>query len=116
MTEIQSYPGLLDVQVFVDPKTNEVSGMFAFNFLGLCVRDGGDWEPALRSETNIDEIASHDIYVIDWTIDDIPIGEADLDDISEHALIEAYDKETITLEMVKHFCYPIQQGSSAAEN
>jgi hypothetical protein len=108
MAEIKNYPGLLDVQVFVNPQTSEVEGIFAFNFLGLCVRSEGDWEPVLRSESNIDEIASDDIYVLDWTVDDITIGEADLEEDYEHPLLEAYDNETVTLDMVKKYCFPIQ--------
>lgn len=109
MAEIKNYPGLLDVQVFVNPETSEVDGIFAFNFLGLCVRSEGDWEPVLRSESNIDEIASDDIYRLDWAVDDVPISEVNLDDdIEEHALLEAYDNGTITLDMVKKYCYPIQ--------
>lgn len=108
MAEIKSYPGLLDVQVFVNPQTSEVDNIFALNFLGLCVRSEGDWEPVLRSETNIDEIASDDIYVIDWAIDDVTVGEADPEDEDEHPLLEAFDNGTITLDMVKKYCFPIQ--------
>jgi hypothetical protein len=111
MAEIKSYPGLIDVQVYVNPQTSEIDGIFALNFLGLCVRSEGDWEPVLRSETNIDEISSDDIYRLDWAIDDVPISEATPDDDGEHALLEAYDNDTITLDMVKKYCYPIQQAS-----
>jgi hypothetical protein len=111
MAEMQDLPGLLDVYVYVNPETSEVDGIFAFNFLGLCVRSEGDWEPVLRSETNIDEIASDDIYRVDWMIDDIPASEATEDDDDEHPLFEAYDNDTITLELIKYYCYPIQQES-----
>jgi len=110
VTGIEDFPGLIDVQVFVNPETSEVDGIFAFNFLGLCVRSEGDWEPVLRSETNIDELSSDDIYVLDWSIDDIPISEADPDDDEEHPLLEAYDNDTITLDLVKKYCRPIQDS------
>ena len=109
MSEVEVFPpSVIDVQVFVDPETQVVSGMFAFTFLGLTVRHEGDWEPVLRSETNIDEISHHDIYSIDWSVDAIPNSEVDLSVELEHELVEAYDNETITLEMIKHFCTVIQ--------
>jgi hypothetical protein len=111
MAETKDYPGLIDVQVYVNPQTSEIDGIFALNFLGLCVRSEGDWEPVLRSETNIDEIASDDIYRVDWMIDDIPASEATEDDDDEHPLFEAYDNDTINLELIKYYCYPIQQAS-----
>ena len=111
MTEIKDYPGLLDVHVYVNPQTSEIDGIFALNFLGLCVRSEGDWEPVLRSETNIDEISSDDIYRLDWSIDAVPISEVNLDDdIEEHALLEAFDNDTITLELVKYYCHIIQKS------
>jgi hypothetical protein len=78
--------------------------------MGLTVRDSGDWEPVLRSETNIDETASNNIYAIDWTIDDIPNSEADLSVDLEHPLVEAYDNDTITLDMIKKYCFTIQEA------
>jgi hypothetical protein len=110
MTEIKDYPGLLDVHVYVNPQTSEIDGIFAFNFLGLCVRSEGDWEPVLRSETNIDEISADDIYLLDWSIDDVPVSEADPDDDSEHPLFEAFDNDTVTLELVKYYCRLIQKS------
>lgn len=109
MSDVQVFPpALFDVQIFVDPTTKQVSGMFAFTFLGITVRHEGDWEPVLRSETNLDDISHHDIYSIDWTVDDIPNSEADLSVELEHDLVLAYDNETITLDMIKHFCTVIQ--------
>jgi hypothetical protein len=109
MSEIVDYPGLLDVHVYVNPTTSEVDGIFALNFLGLCIRSEGDWEPVLRSETNIDELSSDDIYRLDWSIDDIPVSEASPEDMDEeHPLLEAFDNGTITLKIVKKYCVLIQ--------
>lgn len=98
-------PGLLDVHLYINPETMEVEGVYAYSFMGIAVRDNSDWEPATREETRIDEFTRFINYKIDWSVDyepasSVPEGE----DFPEHEIVEAYDNDTLTWEMVKKYC------------
>lgn len=116
----ENAPGLFDVHLYVNPQTLEVEGLFAFTFLGMAVRDGGDWVPVRRAETRLDEFTRFIDYEIDWDVDykplkDFPKGEMP----PEHDIVLAYDNDTLTWEMIKKYCYLVSDEngrSSEAAN
>ena len=102
---INNIPGFFDVHLYIDPKTLKVAGVFAFNYMGLAVRENGDWTPARRAETRLDEFSRFIDYEIDWDIDAEPVSSVpEGEELGEHPVILAYDTDTLTWEMIKKYC------------
>lgn len=97
-------PGFFDVHVYIDPETREVAGVYAYSFLGMSVRDNGEWVPAERDETRADEFTRFIDYEIDWNVDYEPVGDNPDEELPEHQIVEAYDNDTLTWEMLKKYC------------
>lgn len=96
--------GFFDVHVYIDPETREVAGVYAYSFFGISVRDNADWVPAERSETRADEFTRFIDYEINWSIDYEPVGDSPSDEDEEHQIIQAYDNDELTWEMIKKYC------------
>jgi hypothetical protein len=102
---INNAPGFFDVHLYINPKTLKVAGVFAYTYMGLAVRENGDWTPARRAETRLDEFTRFINYKIDWDVDAKPVSTlAEDENLEEHPLIQAYDSNSITWEMIKKYC------------
>ena len=102
----QNAPGLFDVHLFIDPETMEVAGMYAYSYFGISERRDSDWIPVSRKESRLDEFTRFIDYGIDWDVDHKPISElADDEELTEHDLVLAFDKDEITWEMIDKFCF-----------
>lgn len=106
--------GFFDVHVYIDPNTREVAGLYAYSFFGMSVRDNGDWVPATRSETRADEFTHFIDYEIDWSVDYEPVGDSPSDEIQEHQIVEAYDNDTLTWEMIRKYCVLVHDQNGVA--
>ncbi len=101
----ENAPGLFDVHLYINPQTLEVEGLFAFTFMGMAVRDGGDWVPARREETRLNEFTKFIDYEIDWDVDFKAVEDlAEGEELQEHEIVQAYDNNTLTWEMIKKYC------------
>lgn len=92
-----------DIFTYVNPETREVDEMYAFSPLGIFRREDGEWNPVTREESNLGELAGHIAYDVDWSIDPEPMDEYPEDDLTEHQLVELFDNEEITEDLVKQY-------------
>lgn len=113
----ENAPGFFDVHLFIDPQDMKVAGMFAYSYFGISVRKDNDWIPAMRDETRLDEFSRFIDYEIDWDVDYKPVSDlADDEELTEHALVLAFDNDEITWEMINKYCVLVHDENGENPN